>query len=131
MYKVCGFTNYECNFGETHVFGNKLELEEAVSLFLSLVEDTESLDFTELDTLIDEWAIDNGWDEDEYYAGSYGGSIILYDEAIDEKSFDREVVSIRVDRDPIKKISHLGEIKLGAEINEQEKVASSMLQKNI
>lgn len=127
MYKVCGFTNYECNCGDTQVFCEEQSLENAMSMFLSLVKNFGSLDFTELDTLIDEWALDCDWDEDDYYAGSYGGCIILYDEAINDGDFDREVVLIRVERDPIRKTNNYGEIELGAEITTQEKEVYSLL----
>lgn len=121
MYKVCGFTNYECTCGEEQLFGEKLLLEEALSLFLSLLQSVDSLDFTELDGLIDEWAEDMDWDEDDYYSGSYGGSIILYDEASNIGDFDREIILVRVERDPINKTSKYGGIELGAEITLQEK----------
>lgn len=92
MYKVCGITNYECTCGEEQLFGEDLSLEEALSLFLSILQSVDSLDFNELDGLINEWAEDWDWDEEDYYSGSYGGSIVLYDEARNICDFDREII---------------------------------------
>lgn len=121
MYKVCGFTNYECTCGESQIFGENLTLEDSVSLFLSLLKDIDSLSFNELDSLIEEWACDYDWDEDDYYSGSYGGCIILYDQARNAGDFDREIVLIRVERDPVNRTNRYGEIELGAEITLREK----------
>ena len=121
MYKVCGFTNYECTCGEEQLFGIELHLEDAISLYLSLLKDKDSLDFSELDALIDEWAVLFDWSEDDYYAGSYGGCIILFDEAVNERDCDREVIFIRVERDPIKKTNNYGKVELGGEITDLEK----------
>ena len=129
MYKVCGFTNYECTCGEEQLFGEDLSLEDALSLFLSLLRSVDSLNFTELDGLIDEWAEDMGWDEDDYYSSSYGGFIVLYDEARNIGDFDREIFLVRVERDPIHKTSKYGEIEFGAEITTQEKESYICLKK--
>ena len=56
MYKVCGSTNYECTCGEEQILGCNLALDDATNLFLSYVHKTNSLDFTELDTMINELA---------------------------------------------------------------------------
>ena len=121
MYKVCGFTNYECTCGEEQLFGDGLTLEVSLLLFLSLLQNVDSLDFTELDNLIEEWAEDCAWTEDDYYSGSYGGAIILYDEANNIGNFDREIILVRIERDPINKTNKYGEIELGTEITPQEK----------
>ena len=123
MYKVCGFTNYECTCGKDQIFGSNLCLTDAIKLFLSLTENSESLDFSELDDLIEDWAIEYSWDEEDYYASSYGGCIILYEEALDTGDFDREIISVRVERDPIKKTIVYNEIEVGAEATLEEKNA--------
>ena len=61
------------------------------------------------------------WDEDDYYLGSYGGTIAVYEEATESNEFDREIVAIRVERDPIHKTNKYGEIELGPEILPVEK----------
>lgn len=121
MYKVCGNTNYECTTGEEQIFSDELCLEDAIKLFLSLSSDIDSLDFGELDALIDDWADTYCWDEEDYYSGSYGGAIYLYDAAINASDFDREIVFLRIERDPLKKENTLGCIEFGAEITTQEK----------
>lgn len=120
MYKICGFTNYECNCGEEQVFGVNLNLDDAIRLYTSLAKDADSLDFSELDALIDEWASDCGWEEDDYYSGSYGGSIVLFHEAIDTKDFDREIIIARITRDPLHKTSEISEIEFGPEAIAEE-----------
>ena len=122
MYKVCGYTNYECTCGVEEVFAENLNLEDAMALFISLVSDENSLDFTDLDVQIAEWALDFDWDEDDYYSGSYGGSIALYDEATTPDDFDREVVLVYIERDPVKKVNKVSEIEFSAEITDAEKM---------
>lgn len=129
MYKVCGFTNYECACGEDQIFGSSLSLSDAIKLFLSLTKNNDSLDFSELDALIEDWATEYAWDEEDYYANSYGGSIVLYDEALDAGGFDREIVFVRVDRDPIKKTSVYNKIELGSEATSEEENAYFALSK--
>ena len=77
MYKVCGSTNYECNCEEEQIFGTNLNLDDAMKLFVSLANNQNSLDFTEFDKTIDEWAKEFNWDEEDYYSGIYGGCIVL------------------------------------------------------
>ena len=120
MYKICGFTNYECNCGEEQVFGTYLNLDDAIRSYISLTKDPGSLNFSELDALIDEWASDYSWEEDDYYSGSYGGSIILFQEAIDTKDFDREIIITRIIRDPFLKTSEISEIEFGPEATAEE-----------
>ena len=99
MYKVCGFTNYECTCRKEQLSGDSLSLQEAWSLFLPLIQNVDSLDFTELDGLINEWAEDWNWHEDDYFSGSYGGSIVLYDEESNISNFDHEIISVHIDRE--------------------------------
>lgn len=121
MYKVCGFTNYECTCGEEQVFGKELNFDEAISLFVKLTQNINSLDFAGLDEMIDEWAVEFDWNEDDYYSGSYGGCIMVYDQACEPELFDREILLVRVERDPIKKVNIYSDIEFGEEIAETEK----------
>ena len=121
MFKVCGNTNYECTCAEEQVFASDLDIESAFNLFLKLLEDKNSLDFTEMDAEVDAWAEAGDWDEDDYYWGSYGGTIAVYEEATESNEFDREIVAIRVERDPLHKTNKYGEIELGPEILPVEK----------
>ena len=120
MYKICGLTNYECNCGEDQVFGENLNLDDAIRLFISLTKDANSLDFSYLDAVVDDWAIDCAWEKDDYYYGSYGGSIILFDEAINAGDFDRAIVIARISRDPFYKTSEISEIEFGSEATTEE-----------
>lgn len=121
MFKVCGNTNYECTCAEEQVFGFNLDIESAFNLFLKLLEDKNSLDFTEMDAEVDDWAEAGDWTEEDYYWGSYGGTIAVYEEAIETNEFDREVVVIRVERDPLHKTNEYGGIEFGPEILPAEK----------
>ena len=121
MLKVCGNTNYECTCAEEQVFGFNLDIESAFNLFLKLLEDKNSLDFTEMDAEVDDWAEAGDWTEEDYYWGSYGGTIAVYEEAIETNEFDREVVVIRVERDPLHKTNEYGGIEFGPEILPAEK----------
>ena len=120
MYKICGFTNYECNCGEDQIFGANLNLDDAICMFAALIKDANSLDFSELDTVIDEWACDCDWEEEDYYSGSYGGSIILFQEAIDDDAFNREIVIAHISRDPFKKASTISEIEFSPDATAEE-----------
>ena len=59
MYKVCGFTNYQCTCGDDEEFATGITLKEAIDVFLRVIRD-DLLDFTYLDSWIDDWA-----DEDD------------------------------------------------------------------
>ena len=121
MFKVCGNTNYECTCAEEQVFGFNLDIESAFNLFLKLLEDKNSLDFTEMDAEVDDWAEAGDWTEEDYYWGSYGGTIAVYEEATEPNEFDREIVVIRVERDPLHKTNEYGKIEFGPEILPLEK----------
>ena len=121
MFKVCGNINYECTCAEEQVFGSNLDIEAAFLLFLNLAKDRDSLDFTEMDAIVDNWAVENAWDEDDYYWGSYGGTIAVYEEANEPNEFDREIIMIRVERDPLNKTNEYGEVEFGPEIHLDEK----------
>ena len=90
MFKVCGNTNYECSCAEEQVFGNNLDIIDAFNLFLRLLEEKDSLDFTEMDAAVDDWAESGDWNEEDYYWGSYGGTIAVYEESNENNYFDRE-----------------------------------------
>lgn len=121
MFKVCGNTNYECTCAEEQVFESNLDIVGAFNLFLKLLKEKDSLDFTELDAEIDDWAEVGDWTEEDYYWGSYGGIIAVYEESTEFNQFDREIVSIRIERDPLHKTNEYGEIEFGSEIFLSEK----------
>ena len=114
MYRVEGFTNYECTCGEDEVFGEGLTLQDAIDIFLKVIRD-DALDFSELDDWIDDWA-----EEDESF-DFYGGAIRVYEEPVEEGFEYREILLIRIMRDPIKKVNEYSTIEFGAEINNEEK----------
>ena len=114
MYKVEGFTNYECTCGDEEVFGECITLQEALDIFLRVIRD-DVLDFSYLDSWIDDWA-----DEDECF-GSYGGSIRVYEDPVDNEWGYRDILLIRIERDPIKKMNSYDLIEFDSEITNEEK----------
>lgn len=121
VYKVCGFTNYDCNCGSEQIFGDELNLSDAMSLFVTLTKNMSSLDFAELDEMIDKWALEFEWEDEDYYSCSYGGSIVLQEKAVKSADFNRDVVSFRIERDPVKKENICCNIEFGIEITVEEK----------
>ena len=85
-----------------------------IDIFLKVIRD-DALDFSELDDWIDDWA-----EEDESF-DFYGGAIRVYEEPVEEGFEYREILLIRIMRDPIKKVNEYSTIEFGAEINNEEK----------
>lgn len=116
-YKVCGFTNCECMCGEGQVFGDNITLNEALNLFMELSNDPNSLDFSELDEYLSN---EYFGDEGELDGLSYGGHITVYETASTDGDWDREIVSVRIERDILNNRNTIGSVWFGEEIGAYE-----------
>ena len=115
MYKVEGFTNYECTCSDEEVFGECLTFQEAIDIFLKVVRD-DVLDFGYLDSYYeDDWL-----DEEDSFDG-YGGLIRIYEDTADNDLGYRDILSIRIERNPITKVNSYGSIEYDLEMTCEEK----------
>lgn len=120
MYKICGYTNYECTQGIDVQFGEYNFFETAFKVFKELSSSSDALDFEDLDEQIEEWAQDPDWEDDVYYGGYYGGSIVLFEAAERPGEWDREIFIARRQRDPKTKEVTLEAIELGEGVQPAE-----------
>ena len=93
MWKIIGYTNYECTEGPEQELGDFHSLNEAICAFIQMAEEPNTLDFSTLDNLLYEWRKSPDWDLDYYKGGYYGGSINLYEDArcLLRASFERDL----------------------------------------
>ena len=120
MYKICGYTNYECVEGAVEQFGEYQVFETAFDVFKKLSTNPEALNLEELDKRIEEWMQDPNWENNIYFGGYYGGFLSLMEVTEDPCDWDREIFVAHRQRYPITKEIVLGPIELGEGVRDEE-----------
>ena len=117
MWKIVGYTNYECTEGPEEEYGKYDDQDTAITSFKKLSNDKNIVDFNYLDRELEEWMSNPDWEKDIYFGGYYGGKIVLYKSNSDNDW--KEILIASRDKDPKTKEITLNPIEAGEHLSKE------------